>query len=282
MALPHVKYKFQRNSMDKRSLLCFLLILLSHAPSLAQGKWTLGLELTRRSELRQYEDSYRYLLTRGGGGPVYPVGLNVAYQYSEKLRFESGFISTPYSQTVGVFYNEPGYRRVFNRPVLYTNNQPTFEVPLRLIYNPNFTWKGIQFNLFGGLNTYILDGSINSFGEGGLPSIPVVPSPPTNLSVVYQVRPLSRINFSLEAGPEAMLPLGKRFVVLYRFTGRLGFIDMVEMEGNYITGQNMSLNPENIYPFRVVSNGSALHHTFSLRYRLGKKKFKENWWEYEE
>jgi hypothetical protein len=281
MDQPHVKYKYQRNSMDNRGLLCMLLILSTHAASLAQGKWALGFEFTRRSELRQYEDSYQYLFTRGGG-PLFPAGLNVAYQYSEKWRFESGFISTPYSRTVGVFYNEPGYRRVFNRPVLYTNNLLTFEVPLRLVYNPNFSWKGIQFNIIGGLNTYILDGSINSIGQGGLPAIPVVPTPPTNLSVVYQSRPLSRVNFSLEAGPEAMLPLGKRFIFLYRFTGRLGFIDMVEMEGNYITGQNLSLNPENIYPFRVVSNGSALHHTFSLRYRLGKKKVNENWWEYED
>jgi hypothetical protein len=268
--------------MDKRGLLCFFLVLLIQVPSLAQGKWTLGLELTRRSELRQYEDSYKYLFTRGGGGPVFPAGLNVAYQYSEKWRFESGFISTPYSQTVGVYFNEPGYQRIFNRPIVYIDNLLTFEVPLRVAYNPNFSWKGVQFNLIGGVNTYILDGFLSSTGEAGLPAIPVVPTPPTNLSVVYRDRPLSRINFSLEAGAEAMMPIGKRFIFLYRFTGRLGFIDMVEMEGDYITGQNISENPENIYPFRIVSNGTALHHTFSLRYRLGKKKEKENWWENED
>lgn len=268
--------------MDKRGLLCLLLMLSSHATSLAQGKWILGLELTRRSELRQYEDSYQYLFTRGGGGPVFPAGLNVAYQHSEKWRFESAFISTPYSRTVGVYYNEPGYERLFNRPVAYVPNLLTFEIPMRVAYSPGLNLGRFQINFIGGLNTYILDGSLNSIGNPGLPAIPVVPTPPTNLSVVYQDRPLSRINFSLEAGSEAMLPLGKRFIFLYRFTGRLGFIDMVEMEGNYITGQNLSLNPENTYPFRVVSNGSALHHTFSLRYRLGKKKVKENWWEYED
>jgi hypothetical protein len=273
------KFKFQPRSMIKRYSISILTILVLHVHSLAQGKWTLGLEATRRIELRKYEDSYRYLLKRGGFESVFPVGVNVAYQYSEKWRFESGLLSTPYSRTVAVFYNEPGYQRLFNRPLFFINPTSTFEIPLKVAYHPGFRWKRIQFNVIGGLNTYILDGVLDSMGEAGLPSVPVLPTPPTNLSVIYNMRPISRINFSLETGAEAMRELGRRFIVLYRFSARLGLIDMVEMEGNYKTGQNILENPENIYPFRIVSNGTALHHTFSLRYRLGKKKEKENWWE---
>jgi|GEM_PF-1055432 len=268
--------------MIKRYSITLLIILALQVHSLAQGRWTLGLEATRRIELRKYEDSYRYLLKRGGFESKFPVGVNVAFQYSEKWRFESGFISTPYSETVAVFYNEPGYQRLFDRPLIYIGSTSTFEIPLKVAYNPGFRWKGIQLNIIGGFNTYILDGVLNSMGEAGLPSIPVWPSPPTNLSVIYNMGPISRINFSLETGAEAMKELGRRFIVLYRFSARLGLIDMVEMEGNYKTGQNILENPENIYPFRVVSNGSALHHTFSLRYRLGKKKEKQNWWEDED
>jgi hypothetical protein len=242
----------------------------------------MGLDIARRSEIRQYEDSYKYLFTRGGGGPVFSIGGSIAFQYNEKWRFESGLLSTPYSRTVAVFYNEPGYSRLLNRPLMYGSHTNSLEIPMKIIYNPSVKWKSIQFNIIGGINNYLLAGNINSRGETWLSSIPVNPSPPTNLSVQYFTENLSTINFSLEAGTEAMWNLGKRFIFIYRFTGRLGFIDMVEMEGSYKTGQNISENPESIHPFRVVTNGTALHHTFSLRYRLGKKNEKENWWEYED
>jgi hypothetical protein len=256
-----------------------MLFLISSSTSLAQGKWTLGLETANRSELRKYTDSYRYLFKGTGGSSAFPAGMNVAFQYSERWRFESGLIGTPYSNTVAVFYNEPGYKRMFNRPISYTNHTSTLEIPIRVIYHTNLRWKSIQFNVMGGLNTYLLAESIDARGGGGLPAIPVWPSAPTNLSVSYSTQNLSKINFSLEAGGEAMWDLGKRFVFIYRFSARLGLIDMVEMEGEYLTGENLTLNPTNIYPFRVIANGSALHHTFSLRYRLGKKIEKENWWE---
>lgn len=262
-------------------LLVLIIVFATNSTSLAQGRWTLGLELTRRSELRKYEDSYQYLLTKGGGGPVFPIGVNVAFQYSERWRFESGLISTPYSNTVGVYFNEPGYRRVLDRPLIYVGSTSTLNIPMTAVYKTNFSRRSLQLNIVGGLNTYILDGSINASGSAGLPAIPVSPAPPTGLTVQYNDRNLSKYNFSLEAGAEAMWNLGNRFVFIYRFTGRLGFIDMVEMEGNYITFRNTIANTENIYPFRVVSSGSALHHTFSLRYRMGKKKERENWWEYE-
>jgi hypothetical protein len=266
----------------KRSWFTAWLFLFTLSTSLAQGKWTLGLEVANRSELRKYEDSYQYLFKGTGGSAAFPVGMNLAFQYSERWRFESGIISTPYSRTVAVYYNEPGYTRIANRPVSYRNHMATLEIPLRIVYNTNLRWKSIQFNVMGGLNTYLLAESIDSRGKGGLPAIPVWPSAPTNLSVVYEDRNLSKINFSLEAGGEAMWDMGKRFVFIYRFSGRMGFIDMVEMKGEYLTGENLSVNPTNSYPFRVIANGSALHHTFSLRYRLGKKIEKENWWEDED
>lgn len=275
------KFKLLQSLTVKKILIVFVLILATNFLSLAQGRWTLGLELTRRSELRKYEDSYQYLLTKGGGGPVFPFGVNVAFQYSERWRFESGMISTPYSLTVGVYYNEPGYRRVLDRPLIYAGSTSTLQVPMTAVYNTNFNWRSVQLNIVGGLNTYILNESINACGIAGLPAIPVFPAPPTGLTVQYNDRNLSKYNFSLEAGAEAMWNLGNRFVFIYRFTGRLGLVDMVEMEGNYITFRNTIANPENNYPFRIVSSGSALHHTFSLRYRMGKKKERENWWEFE-
>lgn len=266
----------------KSTLISACLMLVVQSTSLAQGKWTLGLEMTNRSELRRYEDSYKYLFKGTKGSSEFPVGLNVAFQYSERWRFESGLISTPYSRTVAVYYNEPGYTRLTNKPLSFTAATATLEVPLRLAYNPKLNWKFIQFNLIGGLNTYFLRESIDSWGRSGIPDIPVWPSAPTNLTAVYEHQNLSKINFSLEAGAEAVKKIGKRFVFIYRFSGRVGFIDMVEMKGDYRTGENLTVNPTNIYPFLVVSNGSALHHTFSLRYRLGKKIEKENWWEDED
>lgn len=276
------KFKLLQILTFKNIPIVFMLILVTNSTSLAQGRWSLGLELTRRSELREYEDSYQYLFTKGGGGPVFPVGVNVAFQYSERWRFESGLINTPYSRTVGVYFNEPGYRRVLDRPLIYIGSTSTLQIPLTAVYKTNFHWRSVQLNFVGGINNYILDASINASGIAGLPAIPVSPSPPTGLTLQYNTRNLSKYNFSLEAGAEAMWDLGNRFLFIYRFTGRLGFIEMVEMEGNYITFRNTIANPENIYPFRIVSSGSALHHTFSLRYRMGKKKVKENWWEYED
>ena len=118
--------------------------------SLAQGKWTWGLEVANRSELRKYEDSYQYLFKGTRGSAAFPVGMNVAFQYSERWRFESGLISTPYSRTVAVYYNEPGYTRIANRPVSYRNHMATLEIPLRIVYNTNLRWKSIQFNVMGG------------------------------------------------------------------------------------------------------------------------------------
>jgi hypothetical protein len=255
-------------------------VCISSTTSPAQGRWTMGLDIARRSEIRQYQDSYQYIYK--GGGPVFSIGGSIAFQHNEKWRIESGLLSTPYSRTVAVYYNEPGYKRLLNRPLMYVSNRNTLEIPLKLVYNPSIQWKAIQFNLIGGFNTYLLAGNINSWGYAALPSIPVSPSPPTNLSIQYNDRNLSRYNFSLESGAEAMWALGRRFIFIYRFTGRLGFVDMVEMDGSYKTGQNISENPESLHPFRVVTNGTALHHTFSLRYRMGKKKVKENWWEYED
>lgn len=186
---------------------------------LAQGKWTMGFDVARRTELRQNEDSYKYLFRNGG--QVFSIGGSLAFQYNEKWRFESGLFSTPYSRTVAIYYNEPGYKRLLKRPLMYVGNTNSLEIPLKVVYNPSIFWKSIQFNIVGGLNTYLLAGNINSWGEAGLPAIPVFPAPPTNLSVVYNTRNLSKVNFSLEAGGEAMWHLGKRFIFIYRFTGRL-------------------------------------------------------------
>lgn len=250
------------------------------ATSLAQGKWSMGFTMASRSELRQYQDSYQYLFK--GSGPAFSFGGSLAYQHSEKWRWETGLFSTPYSRTVGVYYNEPGYRRMLNRPVMYGSNTNSLEIPLKVIYSTPLRFKNIQFNILGGINTYLLASSYNVWGFTGLAAIPVSPSPPTNLSVVYNTRNLSKINFSLEAGGEAFWKLSERFHFIYRLSGRVGFIEMVEMQGDYRTGDNLTLNPDRIYPFRVVSRGSALHHTFSLRFVMGRKKWKENWWEDED
>lgn len=253
--------------------------LIPDATCLAQGKWSMGVAMASRSEWRHYQDSYKYLFK--GFGSVFSFGGSLAYQHNERWRLETGLFSSPYSRTVGVYYNEPGYRRLLDRPAMYVGNTNTLEIPLKAIYSTALKWKNIQFNVIGGFNTYILTGNINARGKSGLPSIPVSPSPPTNLSVVYNTRNLSKINFSLEAGGEVSWKLSERFHFIYRLSGRVGFIDMVEMEGDYRTGENLSMNPDKIYPFRVVSRGSSLQHTYSLRFVMGRKKWKENWWENE-
>ncbi|MHA7130023.1 hypothetical protein [Algoriphagus namhaensis] len=263
-----------------RLLLIISACCLMQTTSLAQGKWSIGFTMASRSEWRQYQDSYQYLFK--GSGQSFSFGGSLAYQHSEKWRWETGLFSTPYSRTVGVYYNEPGYRRLLNRPIIYVSHTNTLEIPLKAIYSTPWKWKNIQINVIGGFNTYVLAENIDSRGRAGLPAIPVSPAAPTNLSVVYSDRNLSKVNFSLEAGGEAFWKWSDRFHFIYRLTGRVGFIDMVEMQGDYRTGENLTLNPDKIYPFRVVSRGSALHHTFSLRFVMGKKKWKEDWWEDED
>jgi hypothetical protein len=165
---------------------------------------------------------------------------------------------------------------------MYGSNTNSLEIPLKAIYSTPLRFRNIQFNVIGGINTYLLASSYNVWGFTGLAAIPVSPSPPTNLSVAYNTRNLTKLNFSLEAGGEAFWKLSERFHFIYRLSGRVGFIEMVEMQGDYRTGDNLTLSPDKIYPFRVVSRGSALHHTFSLRFVMGKKKWKENWWEDED
>lgn len=256
-----------------------LLSIITLCCSSAQGRWTLGWEMTKRSELRKYTDSYQYLFTNRNI-PSYVTGFNLTFQYSERWRIESGLINTFYSKTIAVYYNEPGYTRLVKRPMIQSRRTSTLEIPMKLVYNTDLQWKSITVNLLAGLNTYILTGSLESSPEGILPALPVWPTPPTNLSVIYRDQNLSKINSSLETGAEAMWNLEKNLIFIYRFTGRLGFIDMVQMEGDYVT-RNLNHITENSYPFRVVSNGSALHHTFQLRYKLGKKRKKGNWWEAE-
>ncbi|MBY5949421.1 hypothetical protein KUV23_00470 [Algoriphagus marincola] len=258
-------------------LLLISVCCLIHTTSFPQGKWSMGFTMASRSEWRQYQDSYQYLFK--GSGQGFSFGGSLAYQHNEKWRWETGLFSTPYSNTVGVYYNEPGYRRMLNRPVMYVSHTNTLEIPLKAIYSTPLKWRNIQINVVAGFNTYLLAENINSQGYAGLPAIPVSPAPPTNLSVVYNDRNLSKVNFSLEAGGEAFWKLSERFHFIYRLSGRVGFIEMVEMQGDYRTGDNLTLSPDKIYPFRVVSRGSALHHTFSLRFVMGRKKWKENWWE---
>lgn len=52
---------------------------------------------------------------------------------------------------------------------------------------------------------------------------------------------------------------------------------MITMVGYYETD-----NPPTQYLFEVSSKESAIHNTYYIRYRFGKKKEKENLWEYEE
>ncbi|WP_228691084.1 hypothetical protein [Lunatimonas sp.] len=108
----------------------------------------------------------------------------------------------------------------------------------------------------------------------GLSPIPVYPSPPSNLFVQYESYPLRKRSFAFEGGAEARWELSNRFLLIYRFTGLLGTKDMSKMEGYYEPD-----NPSIKYPFEIRSKGSAIHNTFSLRYRLGRKPQKENWWE---
>jgi hypothetical protein len=129
-----------------KSLILLLSLSLSTlSTSLAQGKWSMGLEIINRSELRKYEDSYQYLFKGTGGSSAIPWGLNIACQYSDRWRFESGIISRHYSRTVAVYYNEPGYTRIVNRPISYTGHTATVEIPIRIVYNT--TCDGNPFSL---------------------------------------------------------------------------------------------------------------------------------------
>ena len=113
-----------------------------------QGKWSMGFDMASRSEWRKYEDSYRYLFK--GSSSVFSFGGSISYQHNERWRFESGLISTPYSRTIAVYYNEPGYKRMLNRPLMYIGHTNMLEVPIKAIYSAAIQWKAIQFNIVGG------------------------------------------------------------------------------------------------------------------------------------
>lgn len=245
---------------------------LSQAP--AQGRLSVGFDLASRKEIRHYHDPQGYLHRRYT--PLFAIGGSILYSINDKWEIESGIYETSFHETISVYYKEPGYTLLANTG-WQVGGMRTLQIPLRGVYDIGLGWKSISFRAVGGINLYNLTLNLNSRGEAGLSPIPVSPSPPTNLRLYYESYPLRKNSLALEGGGEVRLPISSRLFFIYRFTILAGTRDMARMEGYYEIDQ-----PLTRYPFEVTSRGSARHHTFSLRYRFGKKKEIENRWQMEE
>jgi hypothetical protein len=238
---------------------------------LAQGKLSVGFDLASRKEIRSYHDPKGYLHRKYA--PLFAMGGSLNYKINEKWQLETALYRTTFHETISAYYKEPGYI-----PMMQTgwqvNGVKTLQIPLRVIYDLGLRWKGLSFSAVGGLNMYYITYSLASTGEAFLSAIPVYPTPPTELMIYYKSGPLRKSSLAFELGGESKLAISERLSFLYRFTYLQGTQDMLQITGYYETSR-----PPQKHEFEVVSKGSALHHTFSLRYRLGKKKTKENWWE---
>lgn len=241
---------------------------------LAQGKVSIGFNLISRNERRTYHDPKGYLHRQYT--PLFAIGGILNYAINENWEIETGIYSTTFHQTISAYYKEPGFIPLSGTG-WQVNGLKTLLIPFRGIYNFDLRWKRLSFAAVGGLNLYNLSHSLDYRGEVGLSAIPVYPTPPTNLMIYYTSYPLRKNSLALEYGGEVRLPISNRLHFIYRFTVLSGTQDMIKMEGYYEID-----NPPTQYLFEVSSKGSSVHNTFSIRYRFGKKKEKENWWEYED
>lgn len=251
-----------------------LCIILNVSTSLAQGRLSVGFDLASRKEIRSYHDPQGYLNKQYT--PLFAIGGSLSYMINDKWEVESGIYETSFHQTVSAYYKEPGYIPLSGTG-WQVNGLKTLQIPLRGVYDLGLNWKRFSFSAIGGLNLYHLNGSLKTRGEAGLSAIPVYPTPPTNLMIYYESYPIRKSSIAFELGGQLKYQISNRLNFIYRFTALAGTRDMIKMEGYYEID-----NPPTLYPFEVTSNGTALHHTFSLRYRMGKKKEKQNWWEYED
>lgn len=267
------KSRLKLKSMPKKLIiLAVSTIILSNC--LAQGKLSVGFDLVSRNERRSYNDPKGYLHRQYA--PLFAIGGSLNYTLNEKWEIETGIYNTSFRQTISAYYKEPGFIPL-SRTGWQVNGLKTLIIPFRGIYNFDLRWKSISFAAVAGINLYTLTGSLDSRGEAGLSAIPVYPTPPTNLMIYYESYPVRKNSLALEYGGEVRLPISNRLFFIYRFTVLNGTKEMHRMEGYYETD-----NPRMRYDFEVSSKGSSIHNTFSIRYRLGKKKEKDNWWECED
>lgn len=245
-------------------LFVFSLIVISLTinTTLAQGKFSLGMDAGLRFEKPRIDDAQNYLIRN-----LFPsgtIGIIVAKDYSDKIYFESGIYRTTFITGVSAFYNQPGYMRFSRYGEHGSGGFSTIQIPVRMGYNL-LEYKRFKFNLLGGIHLfYQFDNRewTSSIGSG----TSVFPQPAPFIWMDFESRIKNRLSLSAELGSELVYVLSERINVSYRFSGMLGVRRMVSIEGTYSADNR----PHIKHSFKVDQYGTGINHFVSMRFRLGK------------
>jgi hypothetical protein len=237
---------------------------LIHTVSLAQGKFSLGIDAGLRIEKAVFDDPKGYLFR--DLWPSGTIGLSGTYAHSKHWEFELGVYRTTFNNSVSAFYREPGYftmTRVGNKG---GGGFSSLQIPIRAIYASPVHYKKFKLLLLGGINLFqqVQPTKTNGFIGAGTEFFP---QPDFNIAMDYTSSIVNRTSVAFEIGPEIRYDLSRRIYLAYRLSATMGTRDMVSIEGNYF----VSNSPWIVHDFEVTLRGRSINHFISLRYRLGEK-----------
>lgn len=234
----------------------------------SQHRLSVSFDVIFRNEIRDFQDPQGYLV--GGYMPRFALGGTLRYKFAPDFSVEAGIYETQFNRNVTGYYNEEGYQPIANSWFEGTDYR-TLQIPLRVIYDVPLPVSFIEIGVVGGLNVYDLNANMNIVRQNQSVSfIPMNPRSPEEFTGTMDTYPVRKNSVAFEGGIEARVPLFWRLELLYRLSRLWGTSTMVRMEGNY----GPMSNPDQ-YSFEASSMGSAVHHTFSLRYKFGEKWFED-------
>lgn len=256
-----MKYLCQKNLA-----LIYMILVLGIGNSFAQSKFSIGIDAGVRIEKAQFNDPQGYVIRNLL--PNNPYGVSATYQAKEKWALELGLYRIGFYRDANVFYNEPGYQPTVKHGSFGAPFLSTLQVPARVIYRTGLGFSKFSLNVFSGMNLYHQIHPFDSFGITSGPGTPVTPFGAPELEFMATGGIIERTSFGIEAGLEVMYQFSNSFSLAYRFSGILGTRDKTYHEGSYFLVEN----PQEVYAFDYVQNGTALVHMLSIRYSLPKKK----------
>lgn len=231
----------------------------------AQSNFSIGIDAGVRIEKPSFNDPKGYVIRNLL--PNNPYGISATYQANEKWGFELGLYRIGFYRDANVYYNESGYRPIVRHGSFGSPFLSTLQIPARVIYGTGLGFSKFSFNVFSGLNLYHQVHPSDFFGVTSGPGTPVLPDSAPELRFVSTGRVIERTSVGIEAGLELKYLLSNSFSLAYRFSGILGTRDKIFNEGSYYLVEN----PQDVYSFDYVQNGTALVHILSIRYRIPKK-----------
>lgn len=255
-----------RNTTDRMKFLLIIIITaLSIYSTYAQSKFSLGIDAGVRIEKPIFNDPKGYVIRNLL--PNNPYGISATYQANEKWGFELGLYRIGFYRNANVYYNEPGYQPIFKHGSVGAPFLSTLQIPARVIYGTGLGFSHFSLNVFSGLNLYHQVHPFDLFGITSGSGTPVFPDGAPQLMFTETGRVIERTSVGIEMGLELKYQLSKSISLAYRFSGILGTRDKIFNEGSYFLEEN----PQDIYSFDYVQNGTSLNHFLSIRFRLEKK-----------